>query len=200
MTLYTFALFLHVLGALVLGAVNALLLAGLLRARQASTVEELRLWSALAHGNVRVVPLAVLLLLVPAVYLVVAAWGWTTPWIDVALGAVVIMALLGRFGFGQRLAALHAEALQAAGGPIPLALQRRRADRTLWTTMWASMALFLGVVFLMTNKPDLLGALVTVAVAIVAGTLVSIFMRPPAAAGPDTVRQAPMALGLDNER
>ena len=199
MTLYTVALFLHVLGALALGAVIALLLAGLMRARQASTVEELRLWSGLAHGNVRVVPLAVLLLLVPAVYLVVAAWGWTTPWIDVALGAVVIIALLGRFGFGQRLAALHTEALQAPGGPIPAALRRRRADPTLWTAVWLSTALFLSVVFLMTNKPDLLGALVTVAVALVAGALVSVFMRPPAAVDPEAVRQAPTAVGLDGD-
>lgn len=87
MTLYTLALFVHVLGALALGAANALLLVGLTRARRVSTVEELRLWSRLAEGTGRMFPLAALLLLVPGVYLVVAAWGWGTPWLDVSLGA-----------------------------------------------------------------------------------------------------------------
>jgi hypothetical protein len=180
MTLYTLALFLHVLGALILGAADAFLLLSLTRARRASTVGELRLWSGLAGETGRIMPLAALLLLVPGVYLVFAAWGWTTAWIDVSLGALVLLALLGRVALGPRLAALHAGALQAASGPIPATLHQHRADRTLLAACSTSMALFLGVVFLMTNKPGLAGALVTVVVALVAG-MAPIFVHPPVA-------------------
>lgn len=200
MTLYTFALFLHVLGALALGAANALLLAGLTRTRRASTVAELRLWTGLAEGTGRMMPLAALLLLVPAVYLVVSAWGWATPWIDVALGALVVMALLGRVALGPRLAALHAGALRAAEGPIPADLDGRRADRTLSVAHWTSTALYVGVVFLMTNKPGLAGALVTVAVAIVAGAAAPIVMRPPASTNSLAPRPAPGAHGRASGR
>lgn len=200
MTLYTFALFLHVLGALALGAAKVLLLAGLARACRSSTVAELRLWSGLADRTGRMFPLLALLLLVPAVYLVVAAWGWATPWIDVALGALVAIALLGRVAVGPRLAALHTGALQAAEGPIPDDLTERLSDRTLWIADWMSTALFIGVVFLMTNKPGLVGSLVTVAVAFVAGAAVPIFMRTPTSANSLALRRAPTLGGLDSER
>jgi Predicted integral membrane protein (DUF2269) len=198
MTLYTLALFLHVLGALVLGAANALLLAGLIQARRASTVEELRLWSGLALGTGRMTLPAALLLLVPGIYLVFAAWGWATPWIDVSLGVLVILALLGRFALGPRLAALRMDALHAASGPISHALHRQRADRALWTAAWMSTALILGVVFLMTNKPDLVGTLATIAVAIVAGAALPIVLRP-SAARPAAPSQVPAGAGLDGE-
>lgn len=109
------------------------------------------------------------------------------------------MALLGRVALGPRLAALHAGALKAAGGPIPADLAGRRADRALWTVHWTSTALFVGVVFLMTNKPGLAGPLVTVAVAFVAGAAVPIFMRPPASANYLALRRAPTVAGLDGE-
>src|SRR5262245_44959219 len=123
MAFYTLALFLHVVGALTLGAAEALLLVGLAQARRASTVAELRVWSGLAESTDRVIPLAALLLLVSGIYMVVAAWGWATPWIDVSLGAFVALALLGGAVLGPRLAAVHASALQASDGPIPAALR-----------------------------------------------------------------------------
>src|SRR5262245_33792170 len=196
MSLYALALFLHVLGALALGAGNALLLTGLLQARRASTAEELRLWSRLALGTGRTSLLSALLLLVPGVYLVVAAWGWTIPWIDASLGVVVILALLGRFALGPRLAALHRGALQAASGPVSDALRQRRTDRALWTAAWTSTALFLGVVFLMTSKPGVAVTLATVAVAIVGGMAAAAALRPPTAS-PIAPRRAPAAAGPD---
>jgi hypothetical protein len=56
-------LFLHILGAVAIGAADMLLLTGLLRARGARTVAEVRLWSGLAEGSGRVIPPAVLVLL-----------------------------------------------------------------------------------------------------------------------------------------
>lgn len=199
MTLYTFALFLHVLGAFALGATKALLLVDLVQARRSTTVAELRLWSGLADRTGRIFPLLALLLLVPAVYLVVAAWGWATPWIDVALAALVAIALLGRVAVGPRLAALHTGALRTAEGPIPADLAGRLSERTLWIADWMSTALFIGVIFLMTNKPGLVGSLVTVVLAFAAGAAVPIFMRPLTSANPLALSRAPTLGGMDNE-
>lgn len=198
MTLYTLALFLHICGALALGAIDALLLIGLTGVRRASTVEETRLWSGLADRTARVIPLAALLLVVPGVYLVFAAWGWTIPWIDTALGAVLVLGLLGRGILETRLAALHAEALRAANGSIPAALHERRTDRTLWIVCWLFTMLFLGVVFLMTNKPDLIGSLITIAVALIVGAMLPILRRQPIAGS--TAPRTSSAAGASRER
>ena len=90
MTAYNLALFVHVVTALALGAANAILLAGLIEMRRAPTLQHLRLGLHLARRAGRLTPLVALLLLAPAMYLVASAWGWTTPWIDVALGAVLV--------------------------------------------------------------------------------------------------------------
>lgn len=198
MTLYTLALFLHILGALGLGATDALLLAGLTGVRRVSTVEELRLWSGLAERTGRVIPLAALLLFVPGVYLVFAAWGWTTPWIDISLGALVVLGLLGRGVLGPRLAALQAGSRQAASGSIPASLHQRRTSRTLWLGFWLSTMLFLGVVFLMTNKPDLTGSLLTVAIALAVGAALPFLARPSTTG--TAAPQAPSAAGVSRER
>lgn len=198
MTLYTLALFLHICGALALGAIDALLLIGLMGLRRASNVEETRLWSGLAERTGRVIPLTALLLLVPGVYLVFAAWGWTTPWIDTALGAVVVLGLLGGGIIETRLAALHTAALRAANGSIPAALHERRTDRALWIACWLFTMLFLGVVFLMTNKPDLIGSLLTVAVALAIGAALPFLARPSTTGA--VAPQAPSAAGVSRER
>jgi hypothetical protein len=196
MAFYTLALFLHVVCALALGAADALLLVGLVQARRASTVAELRVWSGLAESTGRMIPLVALLLLVPGIYMVVAAWGWATPWIDVALGALVALALLGRTVLGPRLAAVHAGALQEPDGPIPAALRHTQSDPALWIAICTSTALLLGIVFLMTTKPGLGGALATIAVALAGGAAASILARPGA---PESAAGFPAAGVLGEE-
>jgi hypothetical protein len=97
MTAYNLALFVHVVGALALGAANAVLLAGLIAMRRAPTLAHLCLGLHLARQAGWLTPLAALLLLAPAIYLVASAWGWTTPWIGVALGAVLVPPLCASF-------------------------------------------------------------------------------------------------------
>ena len=198
MTLYTVALFLHILGAVTIGAADALLLVGLLRARGARTVAEVRLWSGLAEESGRMIPLAVIVLLLPAVYMVVTAWGWATAWIDIALGALLILPLLGRVVLGPRLAALHAGALQALDGPIPAAVLRRRTDPAMWAAMWISTAVYVGITFLMTNKPDVGGSLASMAIALVVGAALPLVVRPRSVN--PIAPQTPMAVGVDGER
>jgi hypothetical protein len=198
MTLYNVALFLHILGAVAIGAADVLLLAGLLRARGAHTVAELRLWSGLAEGSGRMIAPAVVVLLVPAMYMVVTAWGWTTAWIDVALGALLILPLLGRIVLSPRLNALHTGALQAPDGPVPAALRRRRTDPAMWAAVWISTAVYVGIIFLMTNKPDLGVSLATMAVALIVGAALPLVVRPRSVN--PIAPQTPMAVGVDGER
>ena len=171
MTAYTLALFVHITGALALGTTDAIILVGLIAMRRAPTVEQVRLWACFARQAGRLTPLAALLLLVPGAYLVVSAWGWATPWIDVSLGAVVALPLLRSAVLEPRLTAVATGALQATGDPIPASIQRQRLDPLLWGASGVTTGLFLAIVFLMTVKPDLGGALTTVGVALVVGAV-----------------------------
>lgn len=171
MTAYTLALFVHIAGALALGTTTAISLVGLIAMRRAPTAEQARLWARFARQAGRLTPLAALLLLAPGVYLVVSAWGWATPWIDISLGAVLILPLLRHAVLDPCLTAVATGAPQAAGDPIPADIQRQRIDPLLWGASGVTTGLFLAIVFLMTVKPDLGGALTTVGVALVAGAV-----------------------------
>ncbi len=187
MTLYSTAQYLHIVGALLLFASMTMQGVALRMARRAVTLEPVRESAAIA-GLTRVVgPVSVVLILVPGLYMTATSWGWV-PWIIVGLAVWVVIAALGtvagiRLTFAGRAAAaggdeLSPEQLRRIRSPLPLATWRM------------SVALVLGVVLLMTIKPDTSGALLTIAVAAAAGVAASLpawrRSRPGAAPRPAT--------------
>ena len=60
-------------------------------------------------------------------------------------------------------------AQEAPDGPLPQALQQRIHDPILGTALQTVTILLLGIVFLMTTKPELIGSIIVMAVALVLG-------------------------------
>jgi len=60
-------------------------------------------------------------------------------------------------------------AVPAESGSLSLAFRQRLQDPFLWTSIQTRVAIALGIVFLMTVKPGLGGALLTIGVAIILG-------------------------------
>lgn len=176
---YSVVLFFHVLGAVALFAVLGALLVGMVLMRRASTVEQVRTWAGLAHGIGPVFPVPNVLILLAGLYMAATEWGWAVPWIDVSLVALVVMAVLGRTVIGSRIEKAHEASLAAPEGPIPDALHRRRTDPVLWSTFLSFVAVAVGIVFLMTVKPGLAGALAAIGVAIVIGIAGAAIIRTP---------------------
>jgi hypothetical protein len=100
------------------------------------------------------------------------------PWILVSLAALVVMGVLGSAVSARRLAAIEKAVVEETGGALPPALQRQIADPGLLIAVQSAGMLGLGIVFLMTARPDLIGSLMTVAVAIVLGIVSVQFWRP----------------------
>jgi uncharacterized membrane protein len=97
-------------------------------------------------------------------------WSWGTPWILVSLAGLLLIGVLANSVGSQRLRAIaRAAAHEASSEGIPPALQRQIADPILLIGLQTAGMIGLGVVFLMTTKPDLFGSLLTLAVAIVLG-------------------------------
>jgi hypothetical protein len=131
MTVYSVALFLHIVGALLL---FALLTIEGLSLRQGTT--------AARFGQI-LGPISALLIFVPGLYLVASQWGWKA-WIVVGIATWVLIALGG--------------ALTGIG-----LMTLRLSQRVAMVSWLIRVGMALGVVFIMTTKPEAVGALVAVA-------------------------------------
>jgi hypothetical protein len=69
------------------------------------------------------------------------------------------------------------QSVAAESGPIPSTLRQRLDDPLLWASLRIRTAITLGIVFLMTVKPDLLGSLLTIGLAAVLGLVFSLPTR-----------------------
>lgn len=168
---HTLALFAHIVGVLGLYAGLALDWATILRLRRVQTVAVAREVTTLVGFQARLVQISALLVLITGIYMTVTAWGWGTPWILVSLAGLAVMGALSGGVNGSRLRAIRKAAAEVSDATIPPALQRRMADPVLLTSVQTAGMIGLGVVFLMTVKPDLLGSLITLATAVALGVL-----------------------------
>jgi hypothetical protein len=167
MNFYSIALFLHILGALGFFVALGLEWTSLRRMRGATTFEQVREWMGIANSAQRVGMPSMLLILISGFYMMATAWGGVA-WIIVALGTLVLLVVLGLALTGPRMAAIG-RAVTGEHGPVSATLHSLLHDPILWISMQTRAALALGIVFLMTVKPELGGALLTTGVALVLG-------------------------------
>lgn len=185
MSFYSVALFAHILGVLGVFSGIALDWTTIVRLRRAQTRSTMLEATSLVRFQARLVQISALLLLIAGIYMTVTAWGWDRPWIRGSLLGLVVMGALSGGVHGRRLGVIRKAAAEAGafGASIPPALQRRMADPVLLTSVQTAGLLGLGVVFLMTVKPDVLGSLVTLGVAVILGVLAAQPWRRPREAG-----------------
>jgi hypothetical protein len=146
MSLYSIALFFHIVGALVLfvllGIEGVALRQGFMAARL----------------NRVLGPISAVTILVPGLYMIASQWGWKG-WIVVGIAAWVLIAVVG-----------------AATGISLLAGRLNAGTAALSWAVRVGMAV--GVVFIMTVKPDLaFSTIVVVAGAVLGGAVGSAGMR-----------------------
>jgi hypothetical protein len=171
--LYSVALFVHILGALGLFMALGLEWAGLRQLRRAATAEQARAWLSAVAVLPRLYAPAATAILLSGLYMIATAWSWTVGWPGVALAALVLLAALGAALTGRRMAAIG-RAVAAESGPVSPALRQRLHDPVLWTSVQTRLAIAVGIVFLMTIKPALGGALLAIGVAALLGLAATI--------------------------
>jgi hypothetical protein len=168
MTFYSFASFLHIVGALGLFIALGLEWTSLWSLRRATIVEQVRVWLSVFGWLGRIHAVSGAAILLPGIYMTATVWGGVA-WIIVALVAMVLMVILGPPLTGRRMAAIGPVLAAERGSVTSAALRQRLADTLLWASIQTRLAIALGIVFLMTVKPGLGGALLTIGVAIVVG-------------------------------
>jgi len=167
MSVYSIAVFLHIVGALGIFAAVGLEWAGLSNLRRATNTAQAREWVRLLAAPRTVGGPAALLVLASGIYLSATRWG-PEGWILVALGGMVVIAGLGG-AIGKRKVPLIFQALPTESGPVSTTLRGRLDDPVLTLSLWVRTALLLGIVFLMTNRPGWGGSLAAMGAALVLG-------------------------------
>lgn len=163
MSLYSLALFVHVIGALLLFVTLTVEGVALRLVRRAVTAAEARGAAAMLRVNRVVGPLSALGVLGPGLYMTATSWG-AVAWIVVALVSWAVIAVLGAFN-GIRIVALD-RSLAKDGAPSAMAQLRNPMFLVSWLTR---VGIALGVIFLMTVKPGALVSVLAVVVAAAAG-------------------------------
>jgi hypothetical protein len=168
MSLYSLALFLHVVGALLLFVTLTVEGVALRLLRRAATAAEATRASGMLRVNRIVGPISAVGVLVPGLYMTATNWG-AVAWIVVALVSWALIAVLGAIN-GVRILAFQ-RSLAQEGGPSAVAQLRNPLFLVSWLTR---VGIALGVIFLMTVKPGALGAVIAVVIAAGAGMAVGV--------------------------
>ena len=186
MNLYSITLFVHIISAIANFFGNGTLLLGMSALRRTKRVEQVRTIAALMAITGRIFPLTLVLLVATGLLLSAIAWG-VQGWDGVALlSFLLIVAPIGVIVVSRRLGAIVSMAQEAPDGPLPVALDAHIQDPVLGTAVQIITALLLGIVFLMTTKPTLIGSILVMTIAVILGLASGL---PLARARRDSLRQ-----------
>jgi hypothetical protein len=178
---YHIVLYVHLLAVFVGVGAASVLMVCLFQLRAAKTLADAVPWGVVAGKTEHAFPVAVLGLFGTGAYMTSDLWTWSTGWIDVSIGGLVLLALQGPL-VGGRTGKKLKQTLQE-NGPGLLGSQARRMTRHpgLWVTEFANIGVFFGVVWNMTQKPGIGEAIAAIAGGYAVGAIVALWLtRAPA--------------------
>jgi hypothetical protein len=163
---YSIALYLHIVGALGTFAALGVEWASLRPLRSVVTVAQAREWFQVATSGQRIGGVSMLVLLLSGIYMMVTVWGGV-PWIAVTIGTLLLLALPG-IPVSRRMATIQ-RTEPVEDGSVSPSFSGFLQHPLLWVFIHTRITVVLGIVFLMTVKPDLPGSLLTIGIAIILG-------------------------------
>ena len=181
MDTYHVVLYIHLLALFVGVGAGSVLLVCLFQLRAAQTLADAVPWGAVAGKTERAFPIAILGLFGTGAYMTSDVWTWSTGWIDASIVGLVVIAIQGPL-IAERAGHRLAQTLMT-NGPGPLSDDARKMTRHpgLWVVEFTNVALVLGIVWNMTQKPSTATAIMCLLIAYAVGLGVALrFMRAPA--------------------
>jgi hypothetical protein len=175
MNLYSLALFVHIVGALGFFIALGLEWFNLQQVQRSRTVEEVTAWFA-ATGRWRgLAGISMLLILAAGFYMTFMVWR-AADWIAVAFGAILVQGAIAGILTTPRVRAIQ-KALVGASGPLSPTVEALLHHPLLWVSLLTRVGIALGIVFLMSVKPALIGSLVAMGVSIVVGLALAVILN-----------------------
>jgi MFS family permease len=176
MSNYSIALFLHIVGALGFFVVQGVEWSGLSQIRSIILPEEARAILELIKRTNRLGFISILTTVTTGIYMMLTVWRFV-PWILVVLGSLILEIVIFVVLSGPRMAAIE-QVLDTEERSVSKTFHTLVNHPILWISIHTRTAILLGIVFLKIAKPDLVGSLLTISIAIVLGlTLVFPVLR-----------------------
>jgi hypothetical protein len=176
MTLYPATLLLHIVGVLGLFISLSLEVAVVSRVRVAKTTIQVHEWLTLSRVIDLLLPISAVLILISGLVLTFSAWGWGHAWIDLSLGLLILLGILGPVINGPRMKAIQVAAQVAPVGELSPALRQAIFDPVLRVYVPIPVLVALGAVIMMVLKLDWLGSGIVIALVLI-GSLIIAFVR-----------------------
>ncbi len=170
MSFYSAALFLHIVGALTLFMTFAIEWAGLRQLLHAGTLDQAGTWVRILTGVRRVSIVAMLAIILAGMYLARRMEAWHQAWVGAGLVGTLLIAGIAVALTKRRMREIG-QACDGGMAELTEALAIKLRDPILRLSLHLRTAIALGIVFLMTTKPNLAGALLALGVAALAGIL-----------------------------
>lgn len=167
MSIFSIALFLHIVGALGVSMALGLEWLGLSQIRKTTVPDEIRAILKVVKSTTRIGFISMLSTVITGIYMVLAAVGWV-PWILVVIAALILAMVIARALTAPRMAAIG-RALATEKGSVSQSFHHLLNDPILLVSVQTRMAIVLGIIFLKIATPGLGGSLLTMGAAIVLG-------------------------------
>jgi len=170
-------LFFHLVGVVLLFGAIAVELLSLVATVRASTVEQVRAATVFEPVLPVLFPVSVVLIVVFGLWMVGKSdeFKFGFAWIDLALGLVIVLTVMGPTVQGRRMQAIR-EAARTGSGPLTAELAERINDPVLRFATTISAALAMSIVFLMAKQPGWGGSWTAVIVFGLVGVLASVLL------------------------
>jgi len=169
MKFYDVILFLHISSALALFMGMAIAWIGIVRVQIAFNRIQFDEWIKVLSSLKALFISSGSLLLLTGAYMASTKWGWT-PWIIVSFLLWLYIVLHSSLVLGKRIRTLR-NLLEPNSKDINDELHQEINKLKLINHLQSELAVGLGTVFIMTVKPDLVGSICVVIVAIILGTV-----------------------------
>jgi Predicted integral membrane protein (DUF2269) len=166
---YRIVLFVHLLALLVLTGAISVIGVSYFRLRAAQSLQDAVPWAALAGRTGWLFPVSIIGLFASGAYLTNDSWTWSTPWIDVSIAGIVLIAAQGPSVAGPATKQLDRALREHGPGPLDERTLRLARAPALWFVVLVNPAIVLAIIWVMTVKPGAAGAIAAIVVGYAAG-------------------------------
>ena len=166
--LYKIALFLHIIGALMLCAAIAIEWLCIINLKKADTIAAIKA-SISNYSRLGIIGgLSMALILIPGIYMMVTVWQ-EAAWIIISFIALILIGVIGGAVSGRKMNKVKKVLKNEDSGSSKL--RELLQGDALWVSIKLRTAIFIGVIFMMTIKTDLPGSILTLCISALAGFL-----------------------------
>ena len=163
---YKIALFLHVTGTLLLFAAIVIEWLCIIDFRKSTDFENIKGAIFSYSKSVIISPIAILLILVPGIYMMTLGWE-NASWIIIAFVGMILLAVIGGVLTSKKMKAI--KKIVSKENKVSSELRSLLNNNSLILSLKIRTTVLLGIIYLMTVKPDLTGSIVTLIVSVILG-------------------------------